>query len=62
MLFRSLVTGYSEQLGVVDPGFTVLRKPYRLVELNRAISKAMAESEGAPPGNVVKLRDRRPNP
>jgi PAS domain S-box-containing protein len=54
-----LVTGYSEQLGAAGPGFTVLRKPYRLVELNRAISKAIAESEGAPPPNVIKLHSAR---
>jgi PAS domain S-box-containing protein len=55
-----LVTGYSDQLSAAENDFTVLRKPYRLAELNRAISKATAEAEGAPAGNVVKLpRTRR---
>jgi PAS domain S-box-containing protein len=55
-----LVTGYAEQLSAAENDFTVLRKPYRLTELNRAISKATAEAEGAPAGNVVKLpRNRR---
>jgi len=50
-----LVTGYSDQLSAAENDFTVLRKPYRLNELNRAISKATVEAEGAPSGNVVKL-------
>jgi PAS domain S-box-containing protein len=50
-----LVTGYSEQLGAADDDFTVLRKPYRLVDLNRAVAKAIAECEGPPPQNVIKL-------
>ena len=56
-----LVTGYSDQLGAAEAGFTVLRKPYRLVELNRAIAKAILDGDGTPPKNVVKLRtSRRP--
>ncbi len=50
-----LVTGYSDQLSAAENDFTVLRKPYRMNELNRAISKATVEAEGAPSGNVVKL-------
>jgi DNA-binding NtrC family response regulator len=50
-----LVTGYAEQLNAADTSFTVLRKPFRLVELNRAISKATVEAEGTTAPNVVKL-------
>ena len=50
-----LVTGYAEQLGAAENTFTVLRKPYRLVDLNRAISKSIVEAEGALAPNVVKL-------
>jgi CheY-like chemotaxis protein len=53
-----LVTGYSEQLGAADDAFTVLRKPYRLVDLNRAVAKAIAECEGPPAQNVIKLHRR----
>jgi PAS domain S-box-containing protein len=53
-----LVTGYSDQLGAADDEFTVLRKPYRLVDLNRAVAKAIAECEGPPPQNVIKLHRR----
>jgi CheY-like chemotaxis protein len=54
-----LVTGYSDQLGAADDDFTVLRKPYRLVDLNRAVAKAIAECEGPPPQNVIKLHGAR---
>jgi hypothetical protein len=50
-----MVTGYAEQLSTAENDFTVLRKPYRMAELNRAISKATVEAEGAPAGNVVRL-------
>jgi PAS domain S-box-containing protein len=53
-----IVTGYSDQLGAADDAFTVLRKPYRLVDLNRAVAKAIAECEGPPPQNVIKLHRR----
>ncbi len=54
-----LVTGYAEQMGAAEENFTVLRKPYRLIELNRAISKASVEAEGMPAPNVVKLHVNR---
>jgi PAS domain S-box-containing protein len=54
-----VVTGYAGQLGAAEQSFTVLRKPYRLVELNRAVSKATAEAEGMVGHNVVKLALRR---
>jgi PAS domain S-box-containing protein len=54
-----VVTGYSDQLGAADDDFTVLRKPYRLVDLNRAVTKAIAECDGPPPKNVIKLHGAR---
>ena len=54
-----LVTGYAEQLGTAETNFTVLRKPFRLVELNRAISMATVEASGMTAPNVVKLHPNR---
>jgi CheY-like chemotaxis protein len=54
-----LVTGYAEQLNNADTSFTVLRKPFRLIELNRAIWKASVEAAGLPAPNVVKLHANR---
>jgi PAS domain S-box-containing protein len=54
-----LVTGYAEQLNNTEPSFTVLRKPFRLIELNRAISKATMEAEGLTAPNVVKFHANR---
>jgi PAS domain S-box-containing protein len=54
-----LVTGYAEQLNAADTSFTVLRKPFRLIELNRAISKATAKAGGMTAPNVIKLHANR---
>jgi PAS domain S-box-containing protein len=54
-----LVTGYAEQLGAAETNFTVLRKPFRLIELNRAISMATVEADGMTAPNVVKLHPNR---
>jgi PAS domain S-box-containing protein len=56
-----LVTGYSDALGDSHGEFAVLRKPYQLVELGRALATIVAQN--APPANLVNLdrhRDRRP--
>ncbi len=54
-----LVTGYAEQLGAAETNFTVLRKPFRLIELNRAISMATVEADDMTAPNVVKLHPNR---
>ena len=48
-----LVTGYAKQFDAADTSFTVLRKPFRLIELNRAISKATVETGGLTAPNVI---------
>jgi len=50
-----IVTGYSDAAGDADREFTVLRKPYQLEELGRAIAKVTGEGKSA--GNLVRLRD-----
>jgi PAS domain S-box-containing protein len=50
-----LVTGYSEAAGNADKEFIVLRKPYQLSELSRAVAKVVGGGEGA--SNLVRLRD-----
>jgi CheY-like chemotaxis protein len=54
-----LVTGYSESAAAADPEFAVLRKPYQLGELSRAVAHVTAETRQPPPGNLVRLRDAR---
>ena len=54
-----LVTGYSESAAAADPEFAVLRKPYQLAELSRAVVNVIAETRQPPPGNLVRLRDAR---
>ena len=52
-------TGYAEQFNAADTSFTVLRKPFRLIELNRAISKATVKAGGMTAPNVIKLHANR---
>jgi CheY-like chemotaxis protein len=52
-----LVTGYSNTASAADREFTVLRKPYRLAELGRAIATVIAEVRQAASGNLMRLRD-----
>jgi CheY-like chemotaxis protein len=54
-----LATGYSEAAHAVSGDFTLLRKPYQLGELSRAIAKVIAEKRESSQSNVVPLR--RPN-
>jgi hypothetical protein len=42
--------------------FTVLRKPYQLTELSRALVKARAELRQPASSNLVHLRDARRSP
>jgi CheY-like chemotaxis protein len=55
-----LVTGYSSA-AVGETGFTVLRKPYQLADLSRAVGGAVAKSQPRS-SNLVHLRDMRRNP
>ena len=54
-----LVTGYSDSVASADEGFTMLRKPYRLADLNRAVAKAVAEAGNPAPANLIHLRRAR---
>jgi CheY-like chemotaxis protein len=55
-----LVTGYSDSGASADEEFTVLRKPYRLADLNRAVAKTVAETGEPAPANLIPLRRARP--
>jgi DNA-binding NtrC family response regulator len=54
-----LVTGYSSSAAAAEAEFTVLRKPFALAELSRAMAKALAEARSPDNGNVVRLQDAR---
>ena len=54
-----LVTGYSDTVALGDIEFPLLRKPYRLADLSRAVASITADSQRPPPGNLVQLRDKR---
>jgi PAS domain S-box-containing protein len=55
-----LVTGYSNSAAAAEAEFTVLRKPYQLADLSRAMAKAITESRSPPASNVVRLRESPP--
>jgi hypothetical protein len=48
-----LVSGYSDAAGTADKEFIVLRKPYQVAELSRAIASVTAERRAA--SNLVPL-------
>jgi PAS domain S-box-containing protein len=50
-----LVTGYSEAASGADKDFVMLRKPYQLADLGRAVGKVMGAHK--PASNLVRLRD-----
>jgi PAS domain S-box-containing protein len=54
-----LVTGYTSVPERAEHNFVVLRKPYRLADLSRAISIAMAGGPEHQPNNLVRLSDAR---
>ena len=54
-----LTTGYSEASHAAEAEFTLLRKPYQLPDLRRAIAKTIAEARGLNATNIVRLRDAR---
>jgi DNA-binding LytR/AlgR family response regulator len=51
-----LVTGYSSSATAAELEFTVLRKPFELLDLSRTMAKAIAE---AGPDNVIQLQQHR---
>jgi PAS domain S-box-containing protein len=51
-----LVTGYSPT--ATETEFAVLRKPFDLSDLSRAIMRLIAEAKQSPDSNVVRLRNR----
>jgi PAS domain S-box-containing protein len=57
-----LVTGYSTSAAAAGMEFTVLRKPYQLPDLSRAVGKAMTEVRSPAPNNIVRLHDARREP
>jgi PAS domain S-box-containing protein len=57
-----LVTGYSASAAAAGMEFTVLRKPYQLSDLSRAMAKAITEVRSPTPNNIVRLHDARREP
>jgi DNA-binding LytR/AlgR family response regulator len=53
-----LVTGYSSSATAAELEFAVLRKPFELSHLSRAVAKATAETAGSGSDNVIRLRRR----
>jgi CheY-like chemotaxis protein len=54
-----LVTGFASSVTETELEFSVLRKPFEISELSRAMARAIAEAQGANADNVIRLRDRR---
>jgi PAS domain S-box-containing protein len=54
-----LATGYSARASAAESEFTVLRKPYQLSDLSRAMAKAIGEVRCHEAGNIVRLHDVR---
>jgi PAS domain S-box-containing protein len=51
-----LATGYSPEASQADSEFPMLRKPFQLAELSRALSRLIAESKQPDDSNVIRLR------
>jgi DNA-binding NtrC family response regulator len=55
-----LISGYSPAAAArVDGSFAVMRKPFELADLNRAVTRLVAEARQPSDSNVVCLRDAR---
>jgi DNA-binding LytR/AlgR family response regulator len=54
-----LVTGYSASAAAAEAEFTVLRKPYQMSDLSRAMARAIADVDAPASDNVVRLRAAR---
>lgn len=55
-----LATGYSQAAAEGAHDFVVLRKPYQLSDLSRAVAAVLARAQqGEPPPNLVSIRDAR---
>ncbi|MBV8536655.1 MAG: response regulator [Alphaproteobacteria bacterium] len=53
-----LVTGYSDRAAALDAEFPVLRKPYQMPDLHRAMASAISRSAPSAASNLVNLRGR----
>jgi CheY-like chemotaxis protein len=53
-----LVTGYSSSATAAELEFAVLRKPFELSHLSRAIATATVETDASGGDNVIRLRHR----
>jgi DNA-binding NtrC family response regulator len=54
-----LATGYSTIAAAAEAEFTVLRKPYHISDLSRAMAKASVEARSPASGNIVNLQEAR---
>ena len=54
-----LITGFSSSTTQAELEFAVLRKPFEVSDLGRAIGKAIVEAKASNADNVIRLRDRR---
>jgi CheY-like chemotaxis protein len=52
-----LVTGYSRAAGQAAEEFTLLRKPYQLADMSRAVAKCVVDAHGPQSNNIVQFRD-----
>ena len=55
-----LVTGYSQAVAEAGPDFTIMRKPFQLADLSRAVTRMIAEAKQPANSNIVRLRKTRP--
>jgi PAS domain S-box-containing protein len=56
-----LMTGYSPGLAQAETEFAILRKPFQVSDLGRAVTRLIAEARQPPDTNVVRLRGARPS-
>jgi PAS domain S-box-containing protein len=54
-----LVTGFASSVTEAELEFALLRKPFEVSDLSRAMATAIAEVQTANADNVIRLRDRR---
>ncbi|HVG82065.1 MAG TPA: response regulator, partial [Methylomirabilota bacterium] len=51
-----LTSGYSDMVQAAEPRFTILRKPFQLPALEKAIRDALEHAGAHEPGNVARPR------
>ncbi len=54
-----LVTGFASSVAEAQLEFAVLRKPFEVSDLSRAMAKSITDAQTANVDNVIRLRDRR---